>query len=203
MKVTVTIWDWPLRVFHWLLVIAVVGGYVTGKLGGHLTDWHGRLGSLVLGLLVFRLIWGFIGTTHARFSSFFPIISALWLQSREFPAFQHQWPSEPYAIADDIQYHVFWFSIPLRPAFSRQYCRPTNAVHLDWDDRKCWPANAVGDDTVCCNPSPNKFLTIKQNWTVASENFSDRPRLPLVRANHSMSLSIQSSIEPRRMKDLL
>ena len=77
MKVTVTIWDWPLRVFHWLLVIAVVGAYVTGKLGGNLTDWHGRLGGLVLGLLVFRLIWGFIGTTHARFSSFFPSISAL------------------------------------------------------------------------------------------------------------------------------
>lgn len=77
MKVTVTIWDWPLRVFHWLLVIAVVGAYATGKLGGNLTDWHGRLGSLVLGLLVFRLIWGFIGTTHARFSSFFPTTSKL------------------------------------------------------------------------------------------------------------------------------
>ncbi len=61
MKVTVTIWDWPLRVFHWLLVIAVVGAYATGKLGGNLTDWHGRLGCLVLGLLVFRLIWGFQG----------------------------------------------------------------------------------------------------------------------------------------------
>jgi cytochrome b len=77
MKVTVHIWDWPLRVFHWLLVVAVVGAYATGKLGGDLTDWHGRLGSLVLGLLVFRLIWGFIGTTHARFSSFFPTISRL------------------------------------------------------------------------------------------------------------------------------
>lgn len=75
MKVTVHIWDWPLRVFHWLLVVAVVGAYATGKLGGELTDWHGRLGSLVLGLLVFRLIWGFIGTTHARFSSFFPSFS--------------------------------------------------------------------------------------------------------------------------------
>ncbi len=77
MKITVTIWDWPLRVFHWLLVIAVVGAYATGKLGGNLTDWHGRLGSLVLGLLVFRLIWGFIGTTHARFSSFFPTTAKL------------------------------------------------------------------------------------------------------------------------------
>lgn len=72
MTIKVQVWDWPLRLFHWLLVLAVVGSYVTGKLGGSLTDWHGRLGGLVLGLLIFRLIWGFIGSTHARFASFFP-----------------------------------------------------------------------------------------------------------------------------------
>jgi cytochrome b len=77
MKETVHIWDWPLRLFHWLLVIAVVGAYVTGKLGGDLTDWHGRIGGLILGLLVFRIIWGFVGTTHARFASFFPTFSRL------------------------------------------------------------------------------------------------------------------------------
>ncbi|WP_026600600.1 cytochrome b/b6 domain-containing protein [Methylomonas sp. 11b] len=77
MKVEVHIWDWPLRLFHWLLVVAVVGAYATGKLGGNLTDWHARFGSLILGLLVFRLIWGFIGTTHARFASFFPTVSRL------------------------------------------------------------------------------------------------------------------------------
>ncbi|MGZ0079797.1 cytochrome b/b6 domain-containing protein [Methylomonas sp. YC3] len=77
MKVEVHIWDWPLRLFHWLLVIAVAGAYATGKLGGNLTDWHARFGSLILGLLVFRLIWGFIGTTHARFASFFPTFSRL------------------------------------------------------------------------------------------------------------------------------
>lgn len=77
MKVSVPIWDWPLRLFHWLLVLAVVGAYTTGKLGGNLTDWHARFGSLILGLLVFRLIWGFIGTTHARFANFFPTVSRL------------------------------------------------------------------------------------------------------------------------------
>jgi len=77
MKISVQIWDWPLRLFHWLLVLAVVGSYITGKLGGSLTDWHGRLGGLVLGLLVFRLIWGFVGTTHARFVNFFPTFSRL------------------------------------------------------------------------------------------------------------------------------
>ena len=75
--IKVQVWDWPLRLFHWLLVLAVVACYVTGELGGSLTDWHGRFGSLVLGLLVFRLIWGFIGPTHARFSDFFPTIDKL------------------------------------------------------------------------------------------------------------------------------
>jgi len=77
MKETVHIWDWPLRLFHWLLVAAVVGAYVTGKLGGDLTDWHGRIGGLILGLLIFRIIWGFAGTTHARFANFFPTFGRL------------------------------------------------------------------------------------------------------------------------------
>ena len=76
MKVSVEIWDWPLRLFHWLLVIAVTGAYITGELGGELTDWHGRLGTLTLGLLVFRLVWGFIGPTHARFVNFLPSLSS-------------------------------------------------------------------------------------------------------------------------------
>lgn len=77
MSINVRVWDWPLRLFHWLLVLAVVGCYTTGKLGGSLTDWHQRLGGLVLGLLIFRLIWGFVGTEHARFVSFFPTFSRL------------------------------------------------------------------------------------------------------------------------------
>lgn len=35
-----TVWDWPLRLFHWLLVLAVVGAWITGELGGSLADWH-------------------------------------------------------------------------------------------------------------------------------------------------------------------
>lgn len=77
MKIEVNVWDWPLRLFHWLLVLSVVGAYATGKVGGEWTDWHGRFGSLVLGLVIFRLIWGFIGSTHARFINFFPTLSRL------------------------------------------------------------------------------------------------------------------------------
>ena len=72
MSVSIKIWDLPLRLFHWLMATAVLAAVVSGKLGGNLIDWHGRIGLLLLGLLVFRVVWGFIGSTHARFTSFFP-----------------------------------------------------------------------------------------------------------------------------------
>jgi len=72
MSVTIQVWDLPLRLFHWLLALSVLSAVVTGELGGNLIDWHGRIGVLILGLLVFRIIWGFVGTTHARFANFFP-----------------------------------------------------------------------------------------------------------------------------------
>lgn len=72
MSVTIQVWDLPLRLFHWLLALAVTASVVTGELGGNLIDWHGRIGVFVVGLLVFRIVWGFIGSTHARFANFFP-----------------------------------------------------------------------------------------------------------------------------------
>lgn len=62
------IWDLPLRLFHWLLVIAVAGALITVQFGW--MTWHGRFGLTVLGLVTFRLVWGFIGSTHARFWNF-------------------------------------------------------------------------------------------------------------------------------------
>lgn len=70
--VEIRIWDAPLRLFHWLLVLAVAGAFVSGEIGGNLMEWHGRVGLFILGLLVFRLIWGLMGSTHARFTSFLP-----------------------------------------------------------------------------------------------------------------------------------
>ena len=68
----ITVWDLPLRLFHWLLVGAVTGALVTVKLGGNAMLWHGRFGLAVLVLLGFRLAWGVLGSTHARFHTFFP-----------------------------------------------------------------------------------------------------------------------------------
>ncbi len=66
----VRIWDLPLRLFHWLLALAVTGAMISGQIGGNLMIWHGRLGVFVAGLLGFRLAWGLVGSTHARFASF-------------------------------------------------------------------------------------------------------------------------------------
>jgi cytochrome b len=66
------VWDLPLRLFHWLLAGLVVAAYVTVELGGNFMEWHGRIGLAILGLLVFRLAWGLVGSTHARFASFLP-----------------------------------------------------------------------------------------------------------------------------------
>lgn len=64
------VWDGPTRIFHWLLVVAVVGALVTVQLGGLYMDWHVRFGQLALALVVFRLVWGFCGPRYARFSQF-------------------------------------------------------------------------------------------------------------------------------------
>jgi cytochrome b len=70
MDMKIRIWDLPTRLFHWLLVMAVIGSFVSVKLGGNAMIWHGRFGYIVLALIFFRLIWGFVGTHHARFAQF-------------------------------------------------------------------------------------------------------------------------------------
>jgi len=68
----IRVWDLPTRVFHWLLATAVIGAIVTGQAGGNLMAWHGRIGILIVGLLVFRLAWGLVGSTYSRFAQFLP-----------------------------------------------------------------------------------------------------------------------------------
>jgi cytochrome b len=64
------VWDWPVRVFHWLLAVCVAGAWATHYAGLEWFDWHRRLGYTTLVLVAFRIVWGFVGTRHARFGSF-------------------------------------------------------------------------------------------------------------------------------------
>jgi cytochrome b len=68
----ILLWDLPLRIFHWLLVLAVTTAIVTAKIGGEWMELHGQTGLAIIGLLVFRVTWGIVGSTHARFSNFAP-----------------------------------------------------------------------------------------------------------------------------------
>ncbi|GAC1355180.1 MAG: cytochrome b/b6 domain-containing protein [Variovorax sp.] len=61
-------WDLPTRLFHWALAIGVAGMLATGLNGA--LEWHFRLGPGVLALLMFRLVWGFVGGRWSRFAAF-------------------------------------------------------------------------------------------------------------------------------------
>lgn len=65
----ILVWDTPTRVFHWLQVLSFGVAYLTA-FSERLRNYHVALGYILLGLLVFRLLWGFIGTRYARFGSF-------------------------------------------------------------------------------------------------------------------------------------
>lgn len=73
----IKVWDLPTRVFHWSLAILVAGAIITGNLGGSAIEWHGKIGLAILGLLAFRIAWGFVGSSHARFANFFPTPTAI------------------------------------------------------------------------------------------------------------------------------
>jgi cytochrome b len=67
------IWEWPLRVWHWLLVCCITGSLATGLSGDiGLMDWHLRLGYCACGLLMFRLLWGFVGGLYSRWRHYRP-----------------------------------------------------------------------------------------------------------------------------------
>ena len=66
------IWDLPLRLFHWCFAFTVFGCWYTAEQGADMVEIHMQLGFVTLGLILFRIVWGFIGTTHARFTQFIP-----------------------------------------------------------------------------------------------------------------------------------
>jgi len=65
---SVRVWDLPTRVFHWLLAVTVFAAI--GTAWAEAMAWHFRCGLTALGLLVFRVLWGFVGGRWSRFASF-------------------------------------------------------------------------------------------------------------------------------------
>lgn len=66
---TLLVWDLPVRVFHWLMVLSFTGAYLTAET----ERWrlvHVTLGYTMVGLVGFRIVWGLVGSRYARFSSF-------------------------------------------------------------------------------------------------------------------------------------
>ena len=76
--ITVRIWDLPTRLFHWLLAAGVIGLVITGNLGGNAMVWHFRLGYMLLTLLLFRLLWGFVGGHWSRWAQLPLSPSRVW-----------------------------------------------------------------------------------------------------------------------------
>jgi cytochrome b len=64
------VWDLPVRVMHWTLVLAVAGAWASQKLPGDWFRYHVWCGYTVVVTASTRLIWGFVGTRHARFADF-------------------------------------------------------------------------------------------------------------------------------------
>ena len=81
----VRVWDLPTRLFHWALVVCIVGLVTTAQIGGNAMEWHFRFGYSVLTLLLFRLLWGFVGGHWSRFSTFLysPASLLRYLRGRE------------------------------------------------------------------------------------------------------------------------
>ena len=67
---TALAWDGPTRLFKWTLVALVVDGWVSNAYGGAVPAWHKWNGYAALVLVVFRLLWGLVGGSTARFSNF-------------------------------------------------------------------------------------------------------------------------------------
>ena len=83
----VTAWDLPTRVFHWALVVAIASGWVSYRYAEAIGDptlvWHRWNGLAVLVLIVWRLLWGFAGSSTARFVTFVRGPSAALASARD------------------------------------------------------------------------------------------------------------------------
>ncbi|MFZ4380207.1 MAG: cytochrome b/b6 domain-containing protein [Polynucleobacter sp.] len=68
-KKSVLVWDFPVRVFHWLLVVSFAGAWLSSESEAQQMI-HYAFGYTAVALVLFRVVWGIVGTRYARFSQF-------------------------------------------------------------------------------------------------------------------------------------
>ena len=85
------IWDLPTRVFHWSFAASIIGAFISGERGA--IDAHEYFGLAALGLIIFRLIWGFVGYETARFANFLPSPVAVLAYLKHIMARQKNTPT--------------------------------------------------------------------------------------------------------------
>lgn len=70
LQATRLVWDLPVRIMHWMLALAVGAAWVTGQAQGAWFPLHVACGYATLVIVLTRIVWGFVGTRHARFANF-------------------------------------------------------------------------------------------------------------------------------------
>lgn len=66
----IKVWDFPVRIFHWSLALCFVVSWATAELFDNAMQYHLYAGYATLMLILFRVLWGFLGSTTARFANF-------------------------------------------------------------------------------------------------------------------------------------
>lgn len=66
----IRVWDWPVRLFHWLVVLLFIVSWISAEIGGNAMQYHLWSGYTILGLVLFRILWGWVGSETARFTHF-------------------------------------------------------------------------------------------------------------------------------------
>ncbi|HXF08283.1 MAG TPA: cytochrome b/b6 domain-containing protein [Candidatus Acidoferrales bacterium] len=87
---SIVVWDLPVRLFHWTLVALLIVAWSTAQGGLDWMRYHLLAGYAILALVAFRLMWGFFGGFHARFSSFLASPRAAWRYGVDLAQGHHQ-----------------------------------------------------------------------------------------------------------------
>ena len=83
-SIKIRVWDLPTRTFHWSLVVLVIVSWITANIGGNMMQYHLWSGYAILSLVVFRLLWGVVGSETSRFSHFVRGLRAVMAYTRAF-----------------------------------------------------------------------------------------------------------------------